>query len=60
VLMGTSFWRGLFAWLRRAMEGGRYISPGDLQLPRLTDDPEEAIDIVKAHYNKRKHAANFM
>jgi len=60
VLMGTRFWRGLFAWLGRAMEAHRFISRGDLALARLTDDPQEAIDIVESYYNKRKHAANFM
>jgi uncharacterized protein (TIGR00730 family) len=60
VLMGKSYWRGLFAWMRKDMLGGRYISGGDLDMAVQTDDPEEAIGVIRTYYNKRTHAANFM
>lgn len=59
VLMGKEFWRGLFRWLRKDVDGRRYIVKSDLDIPILTDSPEEAIDIIKRHREKREHAANF-
>ncbi len=59
VLMGKEFWRGLFRWLRKDVDGRRYIVKSDLSIPVLTDSPEEAIDIIKKHREKREHAANF-
>jgi uncharacterized protein (TIGR00730 family) len=44
VLYGRKFWGGLLDWLKQEMElRHRYISPGDLDLLRLADTPEEAI-----------------
>ncbi len=44
VLFGSDFWRPLWDTLRRQMLDGprRTISPGDLELATITDDPEEA------------------
>ena len=46
IAVGTSYWQGLFAWAREQMEGGGYISPGDLDLITCTDDLDEVVDIV--------------
>lgn len=47
VCVGCAFWEGLFEWIGTVMRD-RYatISPQDLELVRLTDDPEEAVEIV--------------
>ena len=46
VLFGTGYWHGLLSWLsERALSTGM-VSVEDLALIRLTDDPEEAADLV--------------
>jgi len=46
VLMGTAYWRGLADWLAQTVARERNISPDDLKLFHLTDDPAEAVRIV--------------
>ncbi len=47
ILFGREFWKGLLAWMRTNMEGkNKFISPGDMDLVTLTDQPQEAIDII--------------
>jgi uncharacterized protein (TIGR00730 family) len=46
VLVGTRYWSGLLDWLREQALGAGTISPGDLDLLRLTDDPAEAAQIM--------------
>jgi len=48
VLMGTEFWGGLADWTRERLVGEGMIAPGDLDLFRVTDDPDEACDLVCA------------
>jgi len=37
----------LFKWLKSRMEEkGQFISPGDLDLVKVTDDPKEAVEII--------------
>ena len=49
ILMGRKYWSGLFAWMRRTVEGGGFVSPGDLDLVTLTDDPHEAASLIIDH-----------
>src|SRR5258705_13034626 len=47
ILFGREYWRGLLRWMKeRMLDKNAFISPGDLDLFRVTDDPQEAIDIV--------------
>ncbi len=47
VLIGTDFWSGFLAWVREVMdERFHTISPEDFELFHLTDDVEEAADII--------------
>jgi hypothetical protein len=49
VLFGTSYWGGLFDWLRETMLADGKISAADLDMFTVTDDVDEAISyIVKA------------
>jgi predicted Rossmann-fold nucleotide-binding protein len=50
VLFGTHYWAGLVRWLQARVLGERKISPGDLDLMLVTDDPREAADAVIAAY----------
>jgi hypothetical protein len=46
VLVGTAYWSGLIDWIRGALLEGGKISPADLELVDVTDDPAEAVRIV--------------
>jgi len=46
VLMGSDYWSGMMDWLRHQMLARNYVAAGDLDLPHLTDEPEEAVNIV--------------
>ena len=59
VLMGTSYWQGLVEWLRETMLAAGNISPQDLILFELCDDPREAVDIIDAFYKEHMLAPNF-
>ena len=45
VLVGTAFWSPLVGWFRDQLLDGGYISPGDLDLFRVTDDVDEAVAV---------------
>jgi uncharacterized protein (TIGR00730 family) len=51
VLFGRHYWAGLVRWLTARALGERKISPGDMDLVLLTDDPREAADAVIAAYD---------
>jgi uncharacterized protein (TIGR00730 family) len=46
ILFGRKYWQGLLAWIESTMEKGRFISPGDMDLFVVTDDPQQAVDII--------------
>ncbi|HPC60460.1 MAG TPA: TIGR00730 family Rossman fold protein [Verrucomicrobiota bacterium] len=46
ILFGRKHWEGLLKWMKERLEGNGYISPGDLNLVTLTDDPQEAVDLI--------------
>jgi hypothetical protein len=50
VIMGREYWGGLWDWVRDRMAAEGKISPEDMELVLLTDDPEEARDHIRARY----------
>ena len=46
ILFGHDFWSGLLKWGKATMEKNGYITPGDLDLVTITDDPQVAIDAI--------------
>ncbi|HLA89986.1 MAG TPA: TIGR00730 family Rossman fold protein [Gemmatimonadaceae bacterium] len=48
ILFGTHYWAGLFRWLQSRVEGEKKISPGELDIMTLTDDPAHAVEVVAA------------
>jgi uncharacterized protein (TIGR00730 family) len=48
VLVGTDWWSGLIGWARERLADEAMISPGDLELLRCTDDPDEVLAIIEA------------
>jgi uncharacterized protein (TIGR00730 family) len=52
ILFGRHYWAGLLRWLRSRALVEKKISPGDLDLIIVTDDPVEATNAVVAAHNK--------
>lgn len=46
ILFGRKHWKGLIDWMKSTLSKGAFISPGDMNLITITDDPQEAIDII--------------
>jgi uncharacterized protein (TIGR00730 family) len=55
VLMGRDYWQGLIDWMRNSLLAGGTISPGDLDLLYVTDDPEEAVRYIFEHTRQVRH-----
>ncbi len=53
VLMGKKFWGGLLDWIKNTMVREGMISPADLDLFFVTDDPEEAAAHIVAFHEKQ-------
>lgn len=53
VLYGSSYWKGLLAWMEEQMLPAGSIDPEDLKLLQLVDDPSEAARIIID--NSREH-----
>jgi uncharacterized protein (TIGR00730 family) len=49
ILMGSEYWKGLLDWLRETMLHDNKISPADLELFQIIDDPEEAVRHIQKY-----------
>lgn len=59
VLFGREFWQGLLDWIRDDLAGRGMISPHDLELFLVTDDPEEAMQYILSFYDSGSLRPNF-
>ncbi len=57
VLFGTHYWAGLVRWLNSRVLAERKISPGDMDLMVVTDDPAEATRVVEQAYELQLRTA---
>jgi uncharacterized protein (TIGR00730 family) len=48
VLVGRHHWEPLWDWVGDRLVGGGYVSPGDLELVSLCDDPGEAVAALRS------------
>jgi len=46
ILFGRKYWRGLVKWMRDTLEKDGFISPGDLDLVLVTDNPKEVVGAI--------------
>ncbi|MBI1839642.1 MAG: TIGR00730 family Rossman fold protein [Verrucomicrobia bacterium] len=53
VMVGKSYWRGLFQWIRKSVLTRGMINPEDLNLVTITDDPDHVIELVERYVEKR-------
>ena len=56
ILFGRHYWAGLIRWLQSRVLGEKKISPGDLDLMLVTDDPAEAANAVIEAYEAQRQA----
>jgi predicted Rossmann-fold nucleotide-binding protein len=60
VLVGSEFWGGLLDWVKAIMlEKEKNISPQDVQLLKLADSAEEAVQHILDFYSKHPLQPNF-
>lgn len=53
ILVGSKFWAGLVDWVKETLVNEGMISPDDIYLMRILDKPEEVVDAIFGHYEKR-------
>lgn len=58
-LMGCSYWEDLMNWLHKMVLASGCISPAELELFKLTDDPQEVADGIATHYLRQGTIGNF-
>lgn len=58
-LMGKAYWEGLIDWIKDTVLAHECISPEDLDLMHITDDPEEVANGIERHYQRDRAERNF-
>jgi uncharacterized protein (TIGR00730 family) len=53
ILMGSDFWKGLLDWMRDSLQANGLISPGDIDLIQVIDEPQKAVDAIFDFYQTR-------
>lgn len=56
ILVASEFWGGLITWFKDRLVKEGMISPDDLDLIQVIDKPEEVVDAIFSHYEKRGFA----
>lgn len=49
ILVGSEYWNGIMDWVRGTLLVRHYISPEDLDLFTLLDDPDEVVHTIKRY-----------
>ena len=53
ILVGSDFWSGLLDWFKRTLVEEGTISPEDLDLIAVIDEPKQIVEAIFAHYESR-------
>ncbi len=60
ICIGSTYWNGLFHWMREAMYVGEgNISPGDLEMIKVFDTADEVVSYIREFYTHNKLQPNF-
>lgn len=59
VLIGKNYWSGLVEWIKKTMIENKTISKEDVDLFKVTDDCDEAVNIICEFYKKHSLSPNF-
>jgi uncharacterized protein (TIGR00730 family) len=57
ILVGSDYWSGLVEWLRKRVLGEGKISPGDMDLITVTDDPLEVRERLMSAAHRQARAS---
>lgn len=49
ILVGKKYWEGLLKWVRSELVAGGLISPDDLNILTVLDDPDEVVQTIKRY-----------
>lgn len=58
-LMGKDYWVQMLSWIKETMLAHGCISPSDLEMFQITDDPEEVANGIERHYQRDQALKNF-
>jgi uncharacterized protein (TIGR00730 family) len=47
ILVGSDYWSGLIDWIKRRLLEEKRISPEDIDILQVLDDPEEVVKAVQ-------------
>ncbi|MEW5787420.1 MAG: TIGR00730 family Rossman fold protein [Pseudomonadota bacterium] len=53
ILVQSSFWGGLVEWFRDRLVGEGMISPEDMDLIQVIDEPDQVVEAIFRHYETR-------
>lgn len=53
ILVGSKFWGSMLEWFRTSLVDEKVISPEDMDLIQLIDDPKEIVGAIFKHYETR-------
>jgi hypothetical protein len=53
ILVGSKFWEGMTQWFSTALIEEKVISPDDLNLIQVIDEPEAVVSAIFKHYESR-------
>ncbi|MBW8077018.1 MAG: TIGR00730 family Rossman fold protein [Gallionella sp.] len=53
ILVGSEFWAGMLAWFRTTLITEKVISPEDMDLIQLIDEPAAVVSAIFKHYETR-------
>ena len=53
ILVGREFWSGLYDWMRATLLRDKLISPGDIELMGILEEPQEIVDAILTSTNAR-------
>ncbi len=53
ILVGSQFWGGMMEWFKTSLLQEKMISPEDLDLIQVIDEPEQVVSAIFKHYETR-------
>jgi len=53
ILVGSDYWQGLVDWMKARLEAEGMVSPGDVEMLQVIDDPAAVVEAIFTHYHAR-------
>jgi len=58
ILVGSQFWSGLMEWIRTRLVDDGMISPKDVNLLQVIDEPAEVVKAIQKFHDERNKPAD--